>query len=154
MQEDTNFPFGSCARPVAPFVDSVYHIFQICATMSIGFHHVAAAAVANSRQTVPCGTRARYQRPLFCCLLSIFFLPALPRRLRSLKMSVGILRDVHREINTSELQTSARPSGSCSSSGLLLPAHAFFRGAGKDLFSPRILSVLPGAEMSLTFPTA
>lgn len=109
MQEDTNFPFGNRARPVAPFVDLVYHIFQIRATMSIGFHHVAAAAVANSRQKKPCGTRALYQRPLFCCLLSIFFLPALPRRSRSLKMSVGILRDVHREINTSELQTSVRP---------------------------------------------
>lgn len=119
MQEDTNFPFGNRARPVAPFVDLLYHIFQIRATMSIGFHHVAAAAVANSRQKKPCGTRALYRRPLFCCLLSIFFLPALPRRSRSLKLSVGVLRDAHREINTAGLQTSARPSGSCSSSGLL-----------------------------------
>lgn len=31
MQEDTKFPFEKCAQPVAPHVDLVYHILQVCA---------------------------------------------------------------------------------------------------------------------------
>lgn len=73
-----NLPFEKCARPIAPRVDVVYHILQVCATRSIGFHHSPPAIVVDRTEKKPCGIRALYQQ--LCCFVvfsTFFFLPVL-----------------------------------------------------------------------------